>query len=378
MGNHEKPTLPFSAIVGQDRLKLGLILNVINPRIGGLLIQGPKGTGKSTAAHALSRLLPDRMENAACPYRCIPDEPETLCDDCRSAVEAGGSLPLSSGRMRVIPMPLSISEDRLVGAIDMEKMLSHGEKAFQPGLLALANHNVLYVDEINLLPDHVADDILDAAALGWSTIEREGFSITHPSSFVLVGTMNPEEGSLRPQLLDRLPLSVTLTTIRDVEQRVEIIRRNLDAEKHLADLRRRFEAEESRLESTIADARARLPRITLMDHDLQVVARLCVDLRVDGHRPEIVITRTATALAAYRGRSALREEDLREAAFLALGHRTRDGGFDAPATEDEIGGAFDKIVRGTKKRPETMKMPAGRTVGDIGREHPDGGGGKKR
>jgi magnesium chelatase subunit I len=188
----ERFGLPFSALVGQEDLKRGLLLNVVNPRIGGLLVQGPKGTGKSTAVHALARLLPEREEVEDCPYHCRPAEEEYLCPDCRARLEGGEDVPRATGRMRVVNLPLSITEDRLVGSIDVERMLSEGVKAFQPGVLAEANGNVLYVDEVNLLPDHVADDLLDAAALGWSTVEREGVSVTHPASFVLVGTKNPE------------------------------------------------------------------------------------------------------------------------------------------------------------------------------------------
>jgi Mg-chelatase subunit ChlI len=359
MSSRDKHVLPFSALVGQDDLKLGLILNVVNPRIGGLLVQGPKGTGKSTAVYAVARLLPERWESASCPYRCVPEYGQYLCEDCRARVEEGRELDLDAGTMRVVPLPLSITEDRLVGSIDMERMLSRGEKAFQPGLLASANHNILYVDEINLLPDHVADDILDAAALGWNTVEREGFSITHPASFVLVGTMNPEEGNLRPQLLDRLPLSVSLETIRDAGQRVEIVRRNLLAARDPECFRRSFEEEEERLRRRIPAARKRLPEVGVKLRLLRAVAEMCVDLKVDGHRPEIVITRAAATLAAYRDHKRVREEDVADAARLALGHRTRDGGFQPPATEEEIREALERGLEAARDETDEEELVFG-------------------
>jgi magnesium chelatase subunit D len=246
--------------------------------------------------------------------------------------------------MRVITLPLSTGEDRLVGSVDMARMLGAGEKAFQPGLLAEANQNLLYVDEINLLPDHIADDILDAAASGWSTVEREGFSVTHPARFVLVGTMNPEEGELRPQLLDRLPLAVTLETISDPEQRVMIVKRNLAAAGDPEALRRRFADEEADLARRILAARRGLPSIGIREAHLLGVARACVALGVDGHRPEIVITKTALALAAFSGRKLVARSDLMAASPLALGHRTRGGGFEPPATPEEIGAALDEAL----------------------------------
>jgi Mg-chelatase subunit ChlI len=333
--------MPFPAIVGQDELKLGLVLNLIDPGIGGLLIRGPKGTGKSTAVYALARLMPERRVVTDCPYHCDPKDPDFLCESCRQQDDA----ETANRAMRVVSLPLSTSEDRLVGSVDMGKMLSEGEKAFQPGILAEANGNVLYVDEINLLPDHIADDILDAAASGWSTVEREGFSVTHPARFVLVGTMNPEEGELRPQLLDRLPLSVSLETIEDPEQRVAIITRNLAAARDHDGLREEYADEERELSEKIAAARETLPSVGIHSSHLLATAEACVALGVDGHRPEIVITRTAIALAAFHGRDRVDPEDVRTASFLALGHRTRGGGFEPPATRDEIGKAFDSAFR---------------------------------
>jgi Mg-chelatase subunit ChlI len=333
--------MPFPAIVGQEELKLGLILNLIDPGIGGLLIRGPKGTGKSTAVYSLARLMPERRVVPGCPYHCDPKDPDFLCASCRSVERPETGIT----SMRVVSLPLSTSEDRLVGSVDMGRMLGEGEKAFQPGILAEANGNVLYVDEINLLPDHIADDILDAAASGWSTVEREGFSVTHPARFVLVGTMNPEEGELRPQLLDRLPLSVTLETIDDPKLRVEIITRNLAAARDHDGLREEYAAKEGELSGRIAAARRALTGVGIHTAHLLATAEACVALGVDGHRPEIVITKTAIALAAFNGRDRVEPEDVQAASLLALGHRTRGGGFEPPATRDEIGKAFDAAFR---------------------------------
>jgi len=344
MGDRGRLSLPFSAIVGQEDLKLALILNAINPDIGGLLIRGPKGTGKSTAVYALARLLPLREAVRGCPFGCGLDEPEFLCEQCRARQAAGQPLETELRPVRVVTLPLSIGEDRLIGSIDMEQMLARGAKTFQPGLLAEANRNILYVDEINLLPDHVTDDLLDAASLGWNTVEREGFSIAHPARFVLVGTMNPEEGELRPQLLDRLPLSVTLATIRDPALRVEIARRNLTAARGRERLAVEYGPADDALRGQIAAARVRLSGAAVNSRQLLAVATMCIELKVDGHRPEIIIARTALALASFYGRARAVDSDLLTAAKLTLGHRTRDGGFEPPATADEIGTAFASAV----------------------------------
>jgi Mg-chelatase subunit ChlI len=349
MTTRSELTLPFSAIVGQEELKLGLILNIINPRIGGLLIRGPKGTGKSTVVYALASLLPEHEVVADCPYGCIPSKEDFLCADCRSRLEKGEDLPLERRTMRVIHLPLSITEDRLVGSIDMERMLTQGQKAFQPGLLARANHNILYVDEINLLPDHVTDDILDAASLGWNTVEREGFSVTHPAHFVLVGSMNPEEGELRPQLLDRLPLSVHLETIRDADQRVAIIENNLTFSEDPEGFREKFSDREREVARRISDAQGRLSEVGIDDRHLRAVALACIDLKVDGQRPEIIITRTAMALAAFRDHRDADENDLLDACTFTLAHRTRDGGFEPPASREEIREALERALKSVGK-----------------------------
>jgi magnesium chelatase subunit I len=372
-------SLPFSAIVGQEELKLGLLLNTINPRIGGLLIRGPKGTGKSSAVYALAALLPEQEVVADCPYGCVPTDEDYLCAECRERIENGEELPLVRRTMRVVPLPLSTTEDRLVGSIDMEKMLTQGLKAFQPGLLAEAHHNILYVDEINLLPDHVTDDILDAASLGWNTVEREGFSVTHPAHFVLVGSMNPEEGELRPQLLDRLPLSVHLDTLTDVNQRVAVVEHNLGFAGDPEGFRRRFEAQDRDVARKVIEAKGRLSGTGIEDRLIRAVAMACIDLKVDGQRPEIIITRTAMTLAAYRGQSDVNESDLLDACTFTLSHRTREGGFEPPATKEEIQAALDRALHalGGRMEPGKRFTPLG-SADSAGKQAPEEPGAAKK
>lgn len=335
-------TLPFGAIVGQDDLKLGLLLNVVNPKIGGLLIRGVKGTGKSTAVYALADILPPVVVVTDCSFRCSFQDPTNRCESCRLRFEKGEDLPKKELKMEVISLPLSITEDRLIGSIDVERILQEGEKALQPGLLAEANQNILYVDEINLLPDHVTDDLLDATALGWNTIEREGFSIIHPTRFVFVGSMNPEEGELRPQILDRFPLSTLIKTVNNEEARVQIIKNNLLFEKDPIGFKNLFKNEEEKLKKKIAQARFLLPQVEVRNQIYHIVASICAKLKVDGQRPDIVITKTACASAALDNRTTVKKDDLLKSSFLALSHRTRDGGLEPPATEKEIEDAFEE------------------------------------
>jgi Mg-chelatase subunit ChlI len=337
--------LPFGAIVGQDELKLGLLLNVVHPGIGGLLIRGAKGTGKSTAVYALADILPPVEVVADCPFRCSLQDPSNRCDSCKSRLEKGESVPKKESKMEVITLPLSITEDRLIGSIDVGRILQDGEKALQPGLLAQANQNILYVDEINLLPDHITDDLLDVTALGWNAIEREGFSITHPTRFVFVGSMNPEEGELRPQILDRFPLSTLIKTVNSEEERVQIVKNNLHFEKDPPGFKARFRAAAEKLKEQIINARALLSQVEVQEPIYHIVASLCAKLKVDGQRPDIVITKTACAAAALAGRTAIGREDLLRSSFLALSHRTREGGFEPPATEKEIEEAFQESSR---------------------------------
>src|SRR5437867_2803444 len=325
----DRYSYPFTAIVGQDEMKLALVLNAINPTIGGVLIRGEKGTGKSTAVRALARLLPDQKVVEGCHFGCHPDDPEDWCLDCRERA-AAGELPEATRRMRVVELPINASEDRVVGTIDLEAALKEGSRRFEPGVLAEANRNILYVDEVNLLDDHIVDVLLDAAAMGVNTVEREGVSVSHPARFLLVGTMNPEEGELRPQLLDRFGLTVEAAASRDPAQRAEVVRRRLAYEADPAGFAVRWAGETGRLAAQVAAARERLGAVRLPDAALGQICAVCASFEVDGLRADLVTARTAIALAAWHGRAEVGPDDIRQAARLALPHRRRRDPFDAP------------------------------------------------
>ncbi len=314
---------PFTAIVGQEDMKLALILNVINPLLGGVLIKGEKGTAKSTAVRALADLLPAMMVSKGCTFQCDPVDFARLCDNCRDKVGQEPGLPVQAVKMRVVELPVSATEDRVVGTLDIEHAIKHGEKKFDPGILAQANRNILYVDEINLLDDHVVDVLLDAAAMGVNTVEREGVSYSHPARFVLVGTMNPEEGDIRPQLLDRFGLSVEVAGENQPEWRVEVIKRRLAYEQDTAAFAGEYQAEQERLAASIMQARRLLPKVTIPDELLLLVAKVAIALDVDGHRADITVIKTAMTLAAFAGREQVVTEDVKKAARLALPHRMR-------------------------------------------------------
>lgn len=342
---------PFSAIVAQDTLKTIFLANLVDPHIGGLLITGAKGTGKSTLVHAAEGILPEYEAVAGCPFHCDPRVPERWCTLCKS--EERGAADSRRLRMRILTLPLSCTEDRLVGSLDIEALLQSGVRKVQPGVLGEANRNVLYVDEVNLLPDHLVDDILDASASHWSRIEREGISIEHPADFVLIGTMNPEEGELRPQILDRFPLSVKVETVRDPDLRVRIVRHNLDFAADPVGFAERFRTEDARLREGILEARGRLASIPIDDSTLLAIAESCADLKTDGQRPDIVIARTARAIAALAGRPAITRDDLVLAGVATLGHRTRDGGLLEPASSEEVAGRFHDAAAKSVRRTET-------------------------
>jgi magnesium chelatase subunit D len=316
---------PFSAIVGQERMKLALLLNAIDPAIGGVLIRGHRGTAKSTAVRSLARLLPDYEAVEGCTYRCDPTEPSRWCSECRAQARAAGS-SLASTRlpMRVVELPINASEDRVVGSIDMEAAMRTGSRRFQPGVLAEANRNLLYVDEVNLLDDHLVDVLLDAAAMGVNVVEREAISIVHPAHFILVGTMNPEEGELRPQLLDRFGLCVDVETLQDIDERLRIVEREQKFAEDPAGLRRELAGEEERLRSSIAAARLRLPAVEVPPAIRALIARMCLDEAVAGHRADLVVAHAARALAALRGVEAVGLEDVIKGLELALAHRRRE------------------------------------------------------
>ncbi|WP_328497166.1 putative cobaltochelatase [Streptomyces sp. NBC_00414] len=321
---------PFTAVVGQDDLRLALLLNAVSPAVGGVLVRGEKGTAKSTAVRALSALMPQIDVVAGCRFSCAPAAPDPACPDGPHEVGAGVFRPA-----RMVELPVGASEDRLVGALDIERALSEGVKAFEPGLLADAHRGLLYVDEVNLLHDHLVDLLLDAAAMGASYVEREGVSVRHAARFLLVGTMNPEEGELRPQLLDRFGLTVEVAASREPDQRVEVVRRRLAYDDEPEGFATRWADEESDVRARIVAARELLPSVRLGDGALRQIAATCAAFEVDGMRADIVMARTATALAAWAGRTDVLAEDVRQAALLALPHRRRRNPFDAPGLDED-------------------------------------------
>ncbi|MGV9692848.1 putative cobaltochelatase [Streptomyces sp. NPDC003444] len=358
---------PFTAVVGMDDLRLALLLNAVSPAVGGVLVRGEKGTAKSTAVRALAELLPVVPVVAGCRFSCDPASPDPGCPDGPHEAGPGAERPA-----RMVELPVGASEDRLVGSLDIEKALAEGVKAFEPGLLADAHRGILYVDEVNLLHDHLIDLLLDAAAMGFSHVEREGVSVRHAARFLLVGTMNPEEGELRPQLLDRFGLTVEVAASRDPEQRVEVVRRRLAFEDDPAAFAARWAGEEAALRGRIVAARALLPQVVLGDAELLQIAATCAAFEVDGMRADIVMARTATALAAWAGRTGVTSEDVRQAALLALPHRRRRSPFDAPGLDED---KLDETLEQFKgEDPEPDPDPDGPDDGGPGDGGPGDGG----
>lgn len=325
---------PFTAIVGQEDMKTALILNVIDPRLGGVLIQGEKGTAKSTAVRALADMLPGRKSIKGCRFHDDPAAPSAWCDDCHENYD-GAEAPVEETRMKVVELPVSATEDRVVGTLDIEAAIREGKRAFEPGILADANRNILYVDEINLLDDHVVDVLLDSAAMGINTVEREGISYSHPARFSLVGTMNPEEGDIRPQLLDRFALSVKVVGEKDPALRGEVIRRRLAYERDPEAFIEKWKDEQEKEVAKILAAAELLPRVTVSDDMLDLAAKISIVLGVDGHRADITLIKTAIAEAAWHGHSAVTRDDMREAAHLALPHRMRRKPFEEQSLDWE-------------------------------------------
>ncbi|MFJ4976748.1 putative cobaltochelatase [Streptomyces coeruleorubidus] len=358
---------PFTAVVGQDDLRLALLLNAVSPAVGGVLVRGEKGTAKSTAVRALSALMPEVAVVPGCRFSCDPASPDPACPD-------GPHAPGTAGQARparMVELPVGASEDRLVGALDIERALSEGVKAFEPGLLAAAHRGILYVDEVNLLHDHLVDLLLDAAAMGASYVEREGVSVRHAARFLLVGTMNPEEGELRPQLLDRFGLTVEVAASREPEQRVEVVRRRLAYDADPDGFAARWADEEADVRARIVAARELLPSVRLGDGALRQIAATCAAFEVDGMRADIVMARTATALAAWAGRTDVLAEDVRQAALLALPHRRRRNPFDAPGLdEDKLDETLEEFSGDDDPDPDPDPDP------DQGPDGPGGGGGQ--
>jgi Mg-chelatase subunit ChlI len=335
-------------------MKRALVLNAVSPRIGGVLIRGERGTAKSTAARALAALLPHVQVVVDCRFGCDPDRPNTWCTECRERVSADETLPYVLQPTPFINLPVSATEDRVVGTLDIEKAIQKGERHFEPGVLAAANRGLLYIDEVNLLDDHVVDLLLDSAAMGMNIVEREGISFSHPSRFILVGTMNPEEGDLRPQLLDRFALSVEIHGIRDARDRVLIMERNLGFEADPDGFREEWQAKEEDLSHQIAAARLLLDQVTYSQRNLLSIAALTASLNVDGHRADLVILKTARAHAAFEGRTAINDRDIALAAELALPHRIKRGPFQqAEITMDDLQEKIEQLQGGaTTGEPE--------------------------
>ncbi|MFJ5306303.1 putative cobaltochelatase [Streptomyces sp. NPDC088350] len=358
---------PFTAVVGQDDLRLALLLNAVSPAVGGVLVRGEKGTAKSTAVRALSALLPEVTVVPGCRFSCDPAAPDPACPDGPHETGPGAQRPA-----RMVELPVGASEDRLVGALDIERALSEGVKAFEPGLLADAHRGILYVDEVNLLHDHLVDLLLDAAAMGASYVEREGVSVRHAARFLLVGTMNPEEGELRPQLLDRFGLTVEVAASREPDQRVEVVRRRLAYDDDPNGFATRWADEESSVRARIIAARALLPSVRLGDGALRQIAATCAAFEVDGMRADIVMARTATALAAWAGRTDVLAEDVRQAALLALPHRRRRNPFDAPGLDEN---KLDETLEEFAEQ-EQEQGPEDDDPRPDGPDGPGGGGGQ--
>ena len=323
----QRVIFPFTAIVGQERMLRALILNAVDTRIGGVLIRGERGTAKSTAARALAELLPPVSVVQDCRFGCDPQSPISWCTECRERAKGDRDLPVTTRQTPFINLPVSATEDRVVGTLDIEKAIQRGERHFEPGILASTNRGLLYIDEVNLLDDHVVDVLLDSAAMGMNIVEREGISFAHPARFILVGTMNPEEGDLRPQLLDRFALSVEIRGILDKRQRVMIMQRNIAFEADPAAFRLEWLPKELELSQRIETARKIIEKVTYTNRDLLIIADLTASMEVDGHRADLVILKTARAQAAFDGRTAITPKDIALAAELALPHRIKAGPF---------------------------------------------------
>jgi magnesium chelatase subunit I len=341
----ERPIFPFTAIIGQEEMKLALILNVIDPRIGGVMIMGDRGTGKSTTIRAVADLLPEIKVVEGDPFNSSPEDFELMSESVKSSVMRGEQVPIAYKKVPMIDLPLGATEDRVCGTIDIEKALTEGVKAFEPGLLAKANRGILYVDEVNLLDDHLMDILLDSAASGWNTVEREGISIKHPARFVLVGSGNPEEGELRPQLLDRFGMHAEIRTVRDPELRVQVVEQRSNFDQDPQACLKENEEKQQALKDKIVAAQKLVPTVSI-DYDLRVkISQVCGELDVDGLRGDIVTNRAAKAYAAYNERTSVTIDDIEAVITLCLRHRLRKDPLESMDSGDKVQRVFEEIFR---------------------------------
>nr|YP_009105570.1 magnesium chelatase subunit of protochlorophyllide reductase [Lobosphaera incisa]AIT94215.1 magnesium chelatase subunit of protochlorophyllide reductase [Lobosphaera incisa] len=341
--DQSRPIFPFTAIVGQEEMKLALILNVIDPKIGGVMIMGDRGTGKSTTVRALVDLLPEIKVVKNDPFNSDPDDPELMSEEVREKLQKNEQLETTIRKICMVDLPLGATEDRVCGTIDIEKALTEGVKAFEPGLLAKANRGILYVDEVNLLDDHLVDVLLDSAASGWNTVEREGISISHPARFILVGSGNPEEGELRPQLLDRFGMHAQIGTVKEAELRVKIVEQRASFDESPVDFRNNYSESQQELTKKLIAARSLLKQVEI-DYESRIkISQICSELNVDGLRGDIVTNRASKAIAALENRTTVTAEDIFRVIPLCLRHRLRKDPLESIDSGDKVREVFKKI-----------------------------------
>lgn len=341
--DQSRPIFPFTAIVGQEEMKLALILNVIDPKIGGVMIMGDRGTGKSTTVRALVDLLPEIKVVKNDPFNSDPDDPELMSEEVREKLQKNEQLETTIRKICMVDLPLGATEDRVCGTIDIEKALTEGVKAFEPGLLAKANRGILYVDEVNLLDDHLVDVLLDSAASGWNTVEREGISISHPARFILVGSGNPEEGELRPQLLDRFGMHAQIGTVKEAELRVKIVEQRASFDESPVDFRNNYSESQQELTKKLIAARSLLKQVEI-DYESRIkISQICSELNVDGLRGDIVTNRASKAIAALENRTTVTPEDIFRVIPLCLRHRLRKDPLESIDSGDKVREVFKKI-----------------------------------
>jgi magnesium chelatase subunit I len=338
-----RPVFPFTAIVGQEEMKLALLLNVIDPKIGGVMIMGDRGTGKSTTIRALTDLLPEIEVVADDPFNSHPSDPDLMSDEVRDRTLSQTDIKIARKKVQMVDLPLGATEDRVCGTIDIEKALSEGVKAFEPGLLAKANRGILYVDEVNLLDDHLVDVLLDSAASGWNTVEREGISIRHPAKFILIGSGNPEEGELRPQLLDRFGMHAEIRTVKDPNLRVEIVEQRSSFDQNPGEFLAKYQHEQDDMQQKLVEAQERLKSVTI-DRELRVkISQVCAELDVDGLRGDLVTNRAAKAFTALECRTEVTVNDIRRVMTLCLRHRLRKDPLESIDSGYKVTKVFDRV-----------------------------------